>query len=107
MPVLRERALALLQELGYHNVEVELAGPTLGYPQRAPFDAIIVTAAAPRLPESLVAQLAVGGRLVIPVGPLDKQELVQGLRTDEGLSVRLLGPCRFVPLIDREAFPEG
>lgn len=106
MPVLGEHARALLQELGYHNVEVELAGPTLGCPQRAPFDAIIVTAAAPRLPESLVAQLAVGGRLVIPVGPLDKQELVQGLRTDEGLSVRLLGPCRFVPLIDREAFPE-
>ena len=108
VPVLAERARDLLQKLGYHRVEVELAGPTLGCPQRAPFDAIIVAAAAPRLPESLVSQLAVGGRLAIPIGPLDTQELVQAIRTDEGISVRMLGPCRFVPLInDREAFPEG
>ena len=108
VPVLAERARALLQELGYHNVEVELAGPTLGCPHRAPFDAILVAAASPRLPDSLLSQLAIGGRLVIPVGSLDQQELVQALRTEEGLSVRLFGPCRFVPLIDdKEAFPEA
>ncbi len=105
---LAERARALLQELGgYANVTVELAGPTLGCPGRAPFDAIVVTAAAPRLPPSLVDQLALGGRLVVPVGTLDQQELVQARRTGEGVSLRLLGPCRFVPLLGPEAFPEG
>ena len=108
VPVLAERARALLQELEYRNVEVEVAGPTLGCPERAPFDAILVAAASPRLPDSLLSQLAVGGRMVVPVGSLDLQELVQALRTEEGLSVHLLGPCRFVPLIDdKEAFPEG
>ena len=103
---LAERARALLQELGCGNVEVKLAGTVLGSPLCAPFDAIIVAAAAPQLPQSLISQLAVGGRMVIPVGTLDQQELVQALRTDEGLSLRLLGPCRFVPLIGSEAFPE-
>lgn len=103
---LAERARALLQQLGHGNVEVKLAGPVLGAPLGAPFDAIIVAAAAPQLPQSLISQLAVGGRMVIPVGTLDQQELVQALRTDEGLSLRLLGPCRFVPLIGPEAFPE-
>ncbi|MBM3943668.1 MAG: protein-L-isoaspartate(D-aspartate) O-methyltransferase [SAR202 cluster bacterium] len=106
VPELADRARAVLKELGYANVTVELAGPTLGSPGRAPFDAIIVTAAAPRLPPSLVDQLAPGGRLVIPVGSRDMQELVQARRTDEGLSLRMLGPCRFVPLLGPEPFPE-
>jgi protein-L-isoaspartate(D-aspartate) O-methyltransferase len=106
VPVLAERARGLLAELGYFNVEVQAAGRTMGCPSRAPFDAIVVAAASPRLPESLVSQLALGGRLVIPVGPLEKQDLVHVLRTDEGLSVSMLGSCRFVPLIGREAFPE-
>ena len=106
IPVLAERAARLLKELGYDNVEVKLAGPELGCPERGPYDAIIVSAASPKLPEFLVSQLAVGGRLVIPVGTLDQQDLVFASRTDEGLSVRMLGPCRFVPLIGREAFPK-
>jgi protein-L-isoaspartate(D-aspartate) O-methyltransferase len=106
MPLLAEQAGALLQQLGYDNITVEMAGPALGAPQRAPFDAIIVTAASPQLPAGLISQLTVGGRLVIPVGTLDNQELMQVLRTDEGISVRWLGPCRFVPLIGRDAFPE-
>ena len=106
VPSLAERARNLLLELGYDNVRVELAGPTLGCSDHAPFDAIIVAAASPKLPESLVSQLAVGGRLVIPVGTLEQQHLVHAIRTDEGLSVRMMGPCRFVPLIGREAFPQ-
>ncbi len=105
VPVLADRARVLLGELGYGNVDVQAADPTMGCPSQAPFDAIVVAAASPRLPASLVSQLAPGGRLVIPVGTLEQQNLVQALRTDEGLSVRMLGPCRFVPLIGREAFP--
>ena len=103
---LQENAKALLAALGYHNVTVELAGPTLGAPQRGSFDAIIVPAASPQIPDSLVSQLAIGGRLVIPVGTRENQELMRVLRTEEGISVRWLGHCRFVPLIGKEAFPE-
>jgi protein-L-isoaspartate(D-aspartate) O-methyltransferase len=106
MPRLAERARRLLQKLGCHNVTVEPAGDTLGAPHHAPFDAIIVTAASPQVPDTLVKQLAVGGRLVIPVGARDNQELMRVIRTDEGISMRWLGHCRFVPLIGSEAFPE-
>lgn len=106
VPALAQKARTLLQELGYHNVVVKLAGPSLGCPSEGPYDGIIVTAAAPSLPESLISQLAIGGRLVAPVGTLAQQELVQARRTDEGLSFRALGPCRFVPLLGREAFPQ-
>ena len=106
VPALMQQARQRLQELGYRNVEVQQAGSSLGCPSKGPYDAIIVTAAAPRLPESLLSQLANGGRLVIPVGTLSQQELVQARRTDEGLSLRVLGPCRFVPLLGAEAFPQ-
>ena len=106
VPALMQQARQRLQELGYRNVEVRQAGSSLGCPFKGPYDAIIVTAAAPRLPESLLSQLAIGGRLVIPVGTLSQQELVQARRTDEGLSLRVLGPCRFVPLLGAEAFPQ-
>ena len=104
VPSLADRARDLLRSLGYDNVDVELAGPTLGCPERGPFDAIVVTAAAPRIPPSLVSQLKVGGRLVAPVGKLEQQDLVVADRTGEGLSVRMLGPCRFVPLLGPEGF---
>ena len=106
VPALMQQARQRLQELGYRNVEVQQAGSSLGCPSKGPYDAIIVTAAAPRLPESLLSQLAIGGRLVIPVGTLSQQELVQARRTDDGLSLRVLGPCRFVPLLGAEAFPQ-
>ncbi len=106
VPALMQQARQRLEELGYRNVEVQLAGSSLGCPSKGPYDAIIVTAAAPRLPKSLISQLAIGGRLVIPVGILSQQELVQARRTDEGLSLRVLGPCRFVPLLGAEAFPQ-
>ena len=104
IPSLAGKAGALLADLGYGNVEVRPAGSTLGCPPLAPFDAIVVAAAAPRIPESLIGQLAVGGRLVAPVGTRESQELIQALRTGEGVSIRMLGPCRFVPLIGQEGF---
>ncbi len=102
---LAQRARETLEDLEYKNVVVEDATETLGCPSRAPYDAIIVSAAAPNLSPSLIAQLAVGGRMVVPVGDRDRQELICVLRTSEGVSLRMLGPCRFVPLIGREAFP--
>ena len=106
VPSLAHGAEETLGSLGCHNVEVLMAGPTLGCPERAPFDAIIVTAASPRLPQSLVDQLAVGGRMVIPIGNLEDQELVRVMRTSEGVSVSYMGLCRFVPLIGQEAWPQ-
>ncbi len=107
LPELAEGARAMLATLGCKNVTVRLAGKTLGAPDAAPFDAIIVTAAAPRLPASLTDQLAPHGRIVAPVGSLREQELVKATRTDEGFSYQMLGPCRFVPLIGEGAWGEG
>ncbi|MCE2404514.1 MAG: protein-L-isoaspartate(D-aspartate) O-methyltransferase [Dehalococcoidia bacterium] len=106
IPALAERARVELLRLGCDNVEVRVDRHVLGCPDRGPFDAIIVTAAAPALPYTLMDQMATGGRMVIPVGTRLQQELVRVLRTDEGPSVSLLGPCRFVPLIGPDAWPE-
>ena len=102
---LAQRARDNLCGLDYENIIVEDADDTLGCSWRGPYDAIVVSAAAPCLPQALVGQLAVGGRMIVPVGNRDHQELVCVLRTGEGISLRMLGPCRFVPLIGREAFP--
>jgi protein-L-isoaspartate(D-aspartate) O-methyltransferase len=107
IPNLADTARAFLQGLGCTNVAVRLAGRTLGAQEDGPFDAILVTAAAPRLPQTLLDQLAPGGRIVAPVGSLREQELVKAVRTDEGLSYKMLGPCRFVPLIGEGAWSEG
>jgi len=104
---LEERARATLSRLHYDNVVVLPSDDTLGCPRRAPYDAIIVAAAAPRVSLSLVEQLRVGGRMVAPVGGLLEQVLVRVVRTPEGAGVTNLGPCRFVPLIGEEAWPLG
>ncbi|MDA0263927.1 MAG: protein-L-isoaspartate(D-aspartate) O-methyltransferase [Chloroflexi bacterium] len=104
---LAQRARETLLGLGYKNVTVEHSTRStneLGCPSRGPYDAIVVSAAAPSLAASLISQLTVGGRMVVPVGNREQQELVCVLRTGEGVSLRMLGPCRFVPLIGREAF---
>ena len=99
-------AATTLDSLGCRNVEVRLAGDRLGAPEDSPFNAIIVTAGSPKLPQSLMAQMAAGGRMVIPVGTQNQQELIRVVRTSEGHTVNVLGPCRFVPLIGRDAWPE-
>jgi len=101
IPQLVTRARSLLLNLGCHNVEVLEAGKALGCTDSAPFDAILVTAGAPRLPQELLAQMTLGGRMVIPIGPRDEQDLVKVVSHEYGYNVSSLGPCRFVPLLGR------
>ena len=93
-----------LERLGYANVHVHAGDGTLGLPEAAPFEAIVVTAAAPRVPPPLVEQLAEGGRLVIPVGEAESQELLQVRKTGGDTPWRALHYCRFVPLIGRHGW---
>ena len=94
-------AAARLAELGYRNVEVRIGDGYAGWPEKAPFDGIIVTAAAPRVPPALVAQLKPGGRMVIPVGGDGwvQQLKVVTKRADGGTDERDIIPVRFVPLV--------
>jgi protein-L-isoaspartate(D-aspartate) O-methyltransferase len=108
LPDLLVEAEERFRRLGLANIETRLGDGALGWPEQAPFDGIIVTAAAPRVPPSLLEQLAPGGRLVIPIGDAVDQELVVARRTATGLEERRIGGVRFVPLISRHAFlPEG
>ena len=107
IPELAESAARRLKELGYANVRVFVAGKALGWPQEAPYDAITVTAGAPDVPTSLVDQLAMGGRMVVPVGGRRLQQLVRVTRSERGVTMERLGECRFVPLIaPEEGWPE-
>ena len=99
IPKLAEEAAQRLAELGCANVRVFVAGEALGWPEEAPYDAIAVTAGAPNVPASLVDQLAMGGRLLAPVGGRRSQQLVRATRLDRGITMERLGECRFVPLI--------
>ena len=104
IPSLAERAIVLLSSLGYANVEVRPAGGVLGCPEEAPFDAIIVTAAAPSLPRTLMEQMADGGRMVIPAGSQQEQSLIKVVKSRTTYSITNLGPCRFVPLVGKGAW---
>jgi protein-L-isoaspartate(D-aspartate) O-methyltransferase len=102
------KARASLNRLRYFNVALKLFDGTHGWPEEAPFDAILVTAGAPEIPPSLVDQLKPGGRLVIPVGDRANQMLKKIVKTPEGLVTTCLTGCVFVPLIGRFGWqPEG
>jgi len=103
---LLERAKDVLNMLGYTNVEFHPAEKALGWPQAAPYQAIIVTAGAPNVSQALLDQLAIDGRLVIPVGSRFEQELMQVIKRKEGPVTTNLGACRFVPLIGEGAWDE-
>jgi len=94
---LGRRAASLLRDLGYANVRARIGDGHLGWPEEAPFDAIVVTAAPERIPERLEAQLAEGGRLVIPVGGRD-QALILVTRAPDGFRRESVAPVRFVPM---------
>jgi protein-L-isoaspartate(D-aspartate) O-methyltransferase len=101
---LAERARAALAAAGFGAVDVHVGDGSLGLPEHAPYDAIVVAAAAPALPESLYEQLRLGGRLVVPVGDADGQCLEVVVRSPEGPAVARSVPCRFVPLVGEEGF---
>ncbi|MEA3280373.1 MAG: protein-L-isoaspartate(D-aspartate) O-methyltransferase [Thermodesulfobacteriota bacterium] len=89
----------LFDELHYHNIVTKYSDGTSGWEDESPFDAIIVTAGAPAIPETLVNQLAVGGRMVIPVGTQYSQELIKLIRDEKDVHKTYLGGCRFVKLV--------
>ena len=104
LPALAESSRKVLDSLGYTNIEVYLAEEAIGWPAEAPYDAIMVTAGAPKTPPDLLAQLAIGGRMVIPVGSRYVQELCRITRGSKKNIVQNLGGCRFVSLIGKDAW---
>jgi protein-L-isoaspartate(D-aspartate) O-methyltransferase len=96
---LQKRARTRLKELGVRNVRFKVGDGSLGWRSQAPFDGILVAAAPLVVPEELVDQLAVGGRLVVPAGPEGKQQLLRIVRREQGLERQVLGAVSFVPLV--------
>jgi len=104
---LAQRAKMILQELNYYNVFIKIGDGSEGWKSEAPFDAIIVTAASPDIPDALKEQLADGGRLVIPVGDMHNQDLLRITRQGRRYNVESLLGCRFVPLVGKYGFQNG
>lgn len=104
LPELAAKAQRTLASLRYFNIKIKVGDGTLGWPEEAPFQAIIVTAAAPGIPRPLLDQLAVGGRLIIPVGDRYSQTLDLVRKTPEGINHDYRGGCRFVKLIGSYAW---
>ncbi len=98
------RARKLLLDLGYFNVEIKFTDGTVGWNDESPFDAIMVTAGAPDIPQPLVDQLKVGGRMAIPVGDANIQDLIRITKTEDGIKKEDFGGCRFVKLIGKHGW---
>ena len=103
---LMEKARSLLNELGYTNILFKYFDGTLGWQEYAPFDAVIITAGAPQIPEPLLNQLAEGGRMIIPIGNKYSQELIKVTKVKDGFEKKSLGGCRFVDLIGTHGWKE-
>nr|NIP57978.1 protein-L-isoaspartate O-methyltransferase [Gemmatimonadota bacterium]NIR78367.1 protein-L-isoaspartate O-methyltransferase [Gemmatimonadota bacterium]NIT86960.1 protein-L-isoaspartate O-methyltransferase [Gemmatimonadota bacterium]NIU30807.1 protein-L-isoaspartate O-methyltransferase [Gemmatimonadota bacterium]NIU35587.1 protein-L-isoaspartate O-methyltransferase [Gemmatimonadota bacterium] len=102
---LADEARRTLERLGYDNVRIRVGDGTRGWPEEAPFDGIVITAAAPDVPPSLQRQLSEdGGRLVAPVGSRTMQDLVRMVREGEEFRSEVLMGCRFVPLLGEEGW---
>ena len=103
---LSRKAQNILESLNYMNIVFKMFDGTYGWPDQAPFDAILITASAPEIPDSLVKQLGDGGRLVAPIGGADKQKLVVLTKKGDRVSRRDLVNCKFVPLIGKYGWPQ-
>jgi protein-L-isoaspartate(D-aspartate) O-methyltransferase len=101
------KARRLFDQLHYHNIITRYGDGTSGWVDESPFDAIIVTAGAPKIPEKLVAQMAVGGRMVVPVGDQHSQELIKIYKEEKGVHQTNLGGCRFVKLVGEYGWSES
>jgi protein-L-isoaspartate(D-aspartate) O-methyltransferase len=97
--VLADRARTLLKELGYGNVHAVISDGTIGLADKSPFDRIIITAAAPKIPQPLIDQLSEGGIIIVPVGERFSQTLIKGVKEKSGIREGYHTPCIFVPLI--------
>ena len=97
----------VLGRLGYSNIRVLVRDGSQGLPEHAPFDAIVVSAAAPRIPQALFEQLREGGRMIVPVGPAQAQELLLVGKQEGRSMISNLEGCRFVPLIGEHGYQEG
>ncbi len=106
IPSLIHKAKWILQTLGYHNIFYLNEDGTKGWPEKAPFDGIIVTAGAPEVPKTLLSQLMEGGRLVIPVGPRYTQTLYKITRLQNGFQEEDITACVFVPLLGNHGWKE-
>jgi len=100
------KATALIRELKIHNASVKVFDGTYGWSDQAPFDRIIVAAAAPEVPEPLVQQLARTGKMIIPIGPEGKQRLARVIRVGTGIKIEDCGSAEFVPLVGRFGWKE-
>ena len=103
---LSRKAQQILEGLGYANIVFKMFDGTYGWPDQAPFDAIMVTAAAKEIPEVLIKQLGDGGMLVAPAGGADKQKLIVLTKKGDRVSKREIGDCKFVPLVGKYGWPE-
>lgn len=105
---LAREAQGRIVELGIYNATVKAFDGTLGWSAHGPYDGILVAAGGPRVPNPLIAQLKVGGRLVIPIGATrESQKLVRVIKTERDHKIEEHGPCQFVPLIGQHGWPEG
>jgi len=100
------KARRIFDQLRYHNIITRFGDGTVGWLEESPFDAIIVTAGAPRIPDSLIDQLAENGRMVVPVGDQHSQELVKTVKNQDGIHRSNLGGCRFVKLVGEKGWSD-
>lgn len=100
------KARKLFDRLQYHNIVTRYSDGTSGWENESPFDAIVVTAGSPKIPDTLISQLAAGGRLVIPVGDQFSQELIKVYKDEHGIHKTNLGGCRFVKLVGEHGWRE-
>lgn len=103
---LSRKARKLLDHLGYQNIALHVGDGTIGWSEHAPYDAILIAAAAPAAPKPLLDQLASGGRLVIPVGDEQGQTLLRVTRDDDNFNEEPLGECKFVKLLGKYGWPD-